>query len=147
MALMKFLMKLDVTPGLVDIWKVSDTVFSLGPFLWSGTKLDKMLAPCRLTACQGTSWPSLLHPLRPLPQLLLPSTAGCLESKSQGNPQVHFFEILEGGSGGAVSGWHLNLVCIQTISSEQDPHSAEIPWLAFVRMSFESSHTPQCLNY
>lgn len=96
MALLKFLMKLDVTAGLVDIWRVLDTVFSRGPFLWSGTQLDAGSLPpdglpedrLAFTASSSAST----------------STACCLESKSQRDPQAHLSEILERGSGGAVSG-------------------------------------------
>lgn len=101
-----------------------------------------MLAPRCLTACQRTGWPLLPRPLHPLPTATLPfHTPAALKAKSKEILRCTFFETREGGSGGAVSGWHLILVCIQIVSSEQGPDSAEILWLTFMHMNFESSHT------
>lgn len=125
---MEVLMKLDVTSGPEGIWNFLDTVFHTLPSIWfsawcnAGSSLSDSLLGNRLAFAMKSSSPSV--------STSLPQSC-CLGSESQRNPQVYLTEILEGGLEGAASVWHLILVCIQFMGSEQGPDSAEIPGLPF----------------
>lgn len=96
MALMKFLVQQDVTPGLVHLWEVLDAVFPLWPFLWC---LGHSLVWCWLHTVWRPARPLQLRPFIPTSHSILPfGRPAALQTKPKGNLRCSFIAVHEEGA-------------------------------------------------